>query len=178
MRGNSVLHFVLSFIFVLPVFALRDGCRDDAIFPDEEDEKQGQSSGSPPVSTPPPLSDDPPEGANSSGVPIYVVVIVCVTSVLLTAAMYTTVLLIGWTKAKCQSRTLTNAEADGDYETTTRDVNMGENAYCSLTPVQAAYVNININNQPRPSTSTSAASPESPESNTNMYYSVVADTVV
>ncbi|XP_046549660.1 uncharacterized protein LOC124259555 isoform X2 [Haliotis rubra] len=153
------------------------GSKTVDILPDEEDEKDVQCSGSSPVSTSRPQSDDLPAETNPSGVPVYVVIIGCVTSVLLTAALYTAV-VVGWTKCKCQTQTLTlaNTDTEGNYETTTRDVNVEENAYCSLTPVQTAYVNININNQP--TSSTSAASPASPSSNTNMYYSVVEDSAV
>ncbi|XP_071094967.1 kin of IRRE-like protein 3 [Haliotis cracherodii] len=111
--------------------------------------------------------------ATTSCVPVYVVVIACVASVLLTAAVYTVVLC---TKAKCQSQTLTSAEAEGDNKTTREDENKRKDLYTSLTPVQDAYENINIDNQPRPSTSTPAASTESPSS--DPYYSVIKDTTL
>ncbi|XP_048236942.1 synaptogenesis protein syg-2-like [Haliotis rufescens] len=111
--------------------------------------------------------------ATTSGVPVYVVVIACVASVLLTAAVYTVVLC---TKAKCQSQTLTSAEAEGDNKTTREDENKGKDLYTSLIPVKDAYENINIDNQPRPSTSTPAASAESPSS--DPYYSVIKDTTL
>ncbi|XP_046585457.1 uncharacterized protein LOC124292421 [Haliotis rubra] len=97
--------------------------------------------------------------ANPSGVPVYVVIIACVTSVLLTAALYKAV-VVGLAKRKSSNQPATTKKTESNYETTTRDMNVGGNAYCSLAPVEAVYVNTNTNNQPRPTSSASAASRE------------------
>ncbi|XP_067668114.1 uncharacterized protein [Haliotis asinina] len=153
------------------------GSKTVDILPDEDDDKDVQSSGSSAVSTSRPPPDDLPAAQNPSGVHVYVVVIACVTSALLTATLYTAV-VVAWTKCKSQTQTLTltENEPEGHYETTTREVTVEENAYCSLTPVQTAYLNININNQT--TSSTSVTSPASPSSNANSYYSVVEDSTV
>ncbi|XP_067667347.1 protein turtle-like [Haliotis asinina] len=114
------------------------------------------------------------ESASPTGVPVYVVVIASVTSALLTAALYKAV-MVGWPKRKSSTRHVTATESEGNYEVTRRDMNVGENAYCSVAPVEAA-VYVNTNNHPRPASSTSAASRKLQSPNT--YYSIVADSAL